>query len=199
MVHILQQQESHGGRYNRRHMSHYRLIEKQVVFKGKKVRLEVDRLENEETQLEVRREVVVHPGAVVILPVMEDSRLLLIRNHRYSVQQVLIELPAGTLEKGEDPMNCAGRELLEETGYLAGKLQRIGAFFSSPGILTEKLYAFAAYHLEKKVSALEEDEEIEIMPVLFDDALKMIDTGEIMDAKTIATLLMYERLHRAPT
>jgi ADP-ribose pyrophosphatase len=180
-------------------MRHYRLIEKQVVFNGKKVRLEVDRVEDEENQREVRFEVVVHPGAVVVLPVMDDGRVLMIRNHRYSVHQVLIELPAGTLEKGEDPMNCAGRELLEETGYLAGKIQRIGAFYSSPGILSEKLYAFAAYHLEKKSTALEEDEEIEIMPVLFDDALKMIDTAEIMDAKTIATLLMYERSHRAPT
>jgi ADP-ribose pyrophosphatase len=161
--------------------------------------LEIHRIENEETGREVRREVVVHPGAVVVLPVMEDGRVLMIRNFRYSVQQALVELPAGTLEKGEDPMNCAGRELLEETGYLANKLQRIGAFFSSPGILTEKLYAFAAYHLEKKVAALEEDEEIEIMPVLFDDALKMIDTAEIVDAKTIATLLMYERSHRAQT
>jgi len=178
---------------------HYHLIEKQIIYNGKKVHLEVHRLENEETGKEVRREVVVHPGAVVVLPVMEDGRVLMIRNHRYSVQQVLIELPAGTLEKGEDPMNCAGRELLEETGYLAGKLQRIGAFFTSPGILTEKLYAFAAYHLEKKEAALEEDEEIEIMPVLFDDALKMIDTAEIIDAKTIATLLMYERFHRAQT
>lgn len=178
---------------------HYKMIENQLVYNGKKVRLEVHHLENEETNRQLIREVVVHPGAVVVLPVMEDGRVLMIRNHRYSVQQVLIELPAGTLEKGEDPMNCAGRELLEETGYLANKLQRIGAFFSSPGILTEKLYAFAAYHLEKKVSALEEDEEIEIMPVLFDDALKMIDTAEIMDAKTIATLLMYERFHRAQT
>jgi ADP-ribose pyrophosphatase len=180
-------------------MRQYRLIEKQIVFKGRKVRVEVDRVEDEETQKEVSWEVVVHPGAVVVLPVMDDGRVLMIRNHRYSVHQVLIELPAGTLEKGEDPMNCAGRELLEETGYLAGKLQRIGAFYSSPGVLTEKLYAFAAYHLERKSTALEEDEEIEIMPVLFDDALKMIDTAEIMDAKTIATLLMYERSHRAAT
>jgi ADP-ribose pyrophosphatase len=177
----------------------YRLIEKQIVFKGKKIQVEVHRLENAVTEKELRREVVVHPGAVVILPVMEDGRVLMIRNHRYSVGQVLIELPAGTLEKGEEPMNCAGRELLEETGYLAGKLQRIGAFYSSPGVLTEKLYAFAAYHLEKKETALEEGEDIEIMPVLFDDALKMIDTAEIIDAKTIATLLMYERLHRALT
>ena len=174
----------------------YRLIEKQVMYKGKKVRLEVDRLEDEATGREFSREIVVHPGAVVVLPVMNDGRVLMIRNHRYSVRQVLIELPAGTLEKGEDPMNCAGRELLEETGYLAGRLKRIGAFFSSPGILTEKLYAFAAYDLEKKVAALEEGEEIETMPVLFDDALKMIDNAEIVDGKTIATLLMYERFHR---
>jgi ADP-ribose pyrophosphatase len=178
---------------------HYRLIEKQLVFKGKKVQVEVDRIEDEETGREYSREMVIHPGAVVILPVMEDGRVLLIRNNRYSVHQVLIELPAGTLEKGEDPMNCAGRELLEETGYLAGKLKRIGAFFSSPGIMTEKLYAYAAFNLEKKESALEDGEEIVIMPTLFDDALKLIDSSEIMDAKTIATLLMYERFHRART
>ncbi len=178
---------------------HYRLIEKQHVFKGKKVQVEVDRVEDEETGKEYSREMVIHPGAVVILPVMEDGRVLLIRNHRYSVHQVLIELPAGTLEKGEDPMNCAGRELLEETGYLASRLQRIGAFYSSPGILTEKLYAFAAFDLEKKEQALEDGEEIEIMPTLFDDALKLIDSAEIMDGKTIATLLMYERFHRART
>jgi ADP-ribose pyrophosphatase len=175
----------------------YRLIEKQMVFRGKKIQVEVDRLENEETGRELRREVVIHPGAVVILPVMGDGRVMMIKNHRYAVKQVLVELPAGTLEKGEDPMNCAGRELLEETGYLAGRLKRIGSFFSSPGILNEKLYAFSAYDLEKRESALEEDEEIEIMPVLFDDALKMIDSAEIMDAKTIATLLMYERFNRA--
>lgn len=173
----------------------YRLIEKQIVFRGKKIQVEVDRLENEETGRELRREVCIHPGAVVILPVMGDGRVMMIKNHRYAVKQVLIELPAGTLEKGEDPMNCAGRELLEETGYLAGRLKRIGSFFSSPGILNEKLYAFSAYDLEKREAALEEDEEIEIMPVLFDDALKMIDSAEIMDAKTIATLLMYERFN----
>ncbi|HEX4056130.1 MAG TPA: NUDIX hydrolase [Tepidisphaeraceae bacterium] len=177
---------------------HYRLIEKQIMFKGKKVQVEVHRLENEETGKELRREICIHPGAVVILPFLGD-KVLLIRNHRYSVQQVLIELPAGTVEKGEDPMNCAGRELLEETGYLAGRLKPLGTFFSSPGILTEKLYTFAAYDLEKKVSALEEDEEIEIMPLPFDEAVEMIRSGQIMDAKTIATLLMFERFHRAST
>ena len=86
----------------------YRLIEKQVIFSGEKVRLELHHLENEEGQ-RIRREVCVHPGALVILPILSDGRILLIRNRRYSLGGlILIELPAGTLEKNEDPMNCAG-------------------------------------------------------------------------------------------
>ncbi|MGD0462490.1 MAG: NUDIX hydrolase [Tepidisphaeraceae bacterium] len=176
----------------------YRLIEKKIVFKGKKLQLEVHRLLNEETEKEFSCELCIHRGAVVILPFLAD-KVLLIRNYRYAAQHTLIELPAGTLEKGEDPMNCAGRELLEETGYLAGRLKPLASFFSSPGILTEKLYAFAAYDLEKKVAALEENEEIEIMPVTFDEAVEMIRTAQIIDAKTIATLLLFDRFHRDRT
>jgi ADP-ribose pyrophosphatase len=84
---------------------------------------------------------------------------------------------------------------MEETGYLAGRLKPIGAFYSSPGILTERLYAFAAYDLQKQSRALEEGEEIEPMPVRLDDAIEMIRTGQIQDAKTIAALLMFERFH----
>jgi ADP-ribose pyrophosphatase len=93
-------------------------------------------------------------------------------------------------------MNCAGRELLEETGYLARRLKPIGTFFTSPGILSEKMYAFAAYDLQKQKPALEEGEEIEVEPTLFADALQMIRDGRIVDGKTIATLLMYDRFHR---
>jgi len=174
----------------------YRLIEKQVLFSGSKIRLELHHLENEEGQ-RTRREVCVHPGAVVILPLLPDGRIVLIRNRRYALGGlILTELPAGTLEKNEDPMNCAGRELLEETGYLAGKLEPIGNFFSSPGVLTEKLYAFAAYDLEKQTTALEEGEEIELQPETLADAIAMIKDGRIHDGKTIATLLMYERFYR---
>jgi ADP-ribose pyrophosphatase len=173
----------------------YRLIEKQVIFSGSKVRLELHHLENEDGQ-RMRREVCVHPGAVVILPLLADGRILLIRNRRYALGgQILIELPAGTLEKNEDPMNCAGRELLEETGHLASRLEPIGNFFSSPGILTEKLYAYVAYDLEQQTTALEEGEEIELHPATLDDAIEMIRDGRIHDGKTIATLLMYERFH----
>ena len=172
-----------------------RLIEKQVVYDGSKVRLEVHHLQNEETGRRHKREVVVHPGAVVIVGMLPDDKVVLIRNRRYSVNDTLWELPAGTLEKGEDPMNCAGRELLEETGYLAHRLKSLGWYYTSPGILTEKMYAFAAYDLEKQKTALEEGEEIETEPTPLGEALAMCTDGRIVDGKTIATLLMFERLH----
>src|SRR4029079_8517999 len=99
-------------------------------------------------------------------------------------------------EKNEDPINCAGRELLEETGYLAGRLKSVGNFYTSPGILSEKMYAYAAYDLEEQTAAPEEGEEIEVEPTGYNDAIRMIQKGEIHDGKTIATLLMYDRWMR---
>ena len=162
----------------------YRLVEKQVVFNGSKVRLELHQLQNGQGK-RTQREVCVHPGAVVILPLLADGRVVLIRNRRY------------TLEKGQDPMACAARELVEETGYRAARLKPLGGFYSSPGILTEKLYAFAAYDLRTESTALEEGEEIEVQPTAWDDAIGMIGEGLIQDGKTIATLLMYEKFYRA--
>ena len=169
----------------------YRLIEKQIIYTGKKVRLEIHHLEDDEGK-RTQREVAVHPGAVVILPFVDDKTILMIRNKRYAIGQILLELPAGTLDKDEAPMNCAGRELQEETGYLAQRLKPIGNFFTSPGILSEKMYAFAAYNLQKTQSALEEGEEIEVIPVDFGEAIAMIQDGQIHDGKTIAALLMYD-------
>jgi ADP-ribose pyrophosphatase len=173
----------------------YQLVEKQVIYDGKKVRLEVHHLEDHDTGKRTKREICAHPGAVVVLPFLPDGRVLLIRNRRYAVGQTLVELPAGTLDKDEDPINCAGRELLEETGYLAGRLKSLGSFFTSPGILSEKMYAYAAYDLQPSRAAPEEGEEIELMPAAFDDAVRMIREGLIADGKTIATLLMYERFY----
>ncbi len=178
-------------------MASYRMIEKQVIYDGLKLRLEVHHLDDEDTGKRVHREVVVHQGAVVVLAFVDPATILLIRNRRYALNTYLTELPAGTLERGEDPMNCAGRELLEETGYLAGRIKPIGSFYSSPGISTEKMYAFAAYDLEKQSPALEEGEEIELEPTALVRAIEMIGDGRIQDAKTIAALLMHERFQRA--
>src|SRR5688500_15480190 len=119
----------------------YRLVEKQVLYDGKKVRLELHHMEDEDTGRRHKREVCVHPGAVCVLPFVDPDHILLIRNRRYVVGETLVELPDGTLDKGEDPMNCAGGELVEETGYLAGRLKPLGDFYTAPGILSEKMYA----------------------------------------------------------
>jgi ADP-ribose pyrophosphatase len=170
----------------------YRLIEKQVIYTGTKVQLELHHLEDDQGR-RTQREVIVHPGAVVILPFLDDKTILLIRNRRHAIGQILVELPAGTLEKGESPMNCAGRELQEETGFLAGRMKPLFHFFSSPGVMSEKMYTFAAYDLKPTRTSLEEAEEIEVVATEFGDAIRMIRTGEIQDGKTIATILMYER------
>jgi ADP-ribose pyrophosphatase len=174
----------------------YRLVDKQLVYNGKRVRLEVHHLENEETGRRISKEVCVHPGAVVILPFLDPQTILLIRNRRIAINQALIELPAGTLEKNEDPINCAGRELIEETGYLATRLKPIGSLYPSPGILTERMFLFAAYDLERTAPKLDEGEEIEVMPTAWKDAIELIRSAEIVDGKTIAAILMYERFCR---
>jgi len=176
-------------------MSHS-VVDKQVIFSGSRVRLEVHTLADDETGKRMAKEIVVHPGAVVILPLMSDGTVVLIRNRRYAVGQVLLELPAGTLEKGEIPINCAGRELIEETGFIAGRLKPLTAFFASPGIISERIYAFAAFNLEPAAVDLDEGEEIEVVPTPFAEAIEMVRDGRIQDAKTIATLLFYDRFHR---
>jgi ADP-ribose pyrophosphatase len=177
-------------------MSH-RLVDKQMVYTGKRIRLELHTLENDETTARHTREVVVHPGAVVILPFLSSSQILLIKNRRHAIGERLIELPAGTLEKGEEPMNCAGRELVEETGHLAGRLKPLGNFFTSPGVLSEKIYAYAAYDLQAARVNPDEGEDIEVLPTDFDQAIEMIRDGTIHDGKTIAAILMYDKFWRA--
>jgi ADP-ribose pyrophosphatase len=171
----------------------FRLADKKTIYVGTRVRVEVHHLENEATHARMVREVIVHPGAVVILPLLSDDKVMLIQNRRYAIRQVLLELPAGTLGKDEDPMNAAGRELEEETGLLAGRMTAMPGFYSSPGVLTEKMFPFIARDLEKTKQALEEGEEIETYPVPLSEALAMCGDGRIIDGKTIATLLLYER------
>jgi ADP-ribose pyrophosphatase len=143
-----------------------------------------------------QREVVLHPGAVIILPVLDDGRIVMIHNRRHTVHETLLELPAGTLERDaggitEDPLACATRELTEETGYRARKVEPFGWFYTSPGILTEKMYAFIATGLTPGTQALEDSEQIEVAVIAPDEALRLIRENLIVDAKSIATLLKY--------
>ncbi|MCA9668301.1 MAG: NUDIX hydrolase [Myxococcales bacterium] len=143
------------------------------------------------------RELVVHPGSVVILPMLDDERLVLIRNHRYAVGRELWELPAGTLEPGEDPAPCAARELEEETGYRAAHIEALMQFLPVPGWCTERMFAYVARGLTPVGQKLEATEQIVAETRAFDEAITMVRDGVIEDAKTIAVLLYYERFARA--
>lgn len=141
------------------------------------------------------REIVRHPGAVVIVPRLDDGRVCLIKNFRLSVRQTLIELPAGTLDLGETPQTTAERELTEETGYRAASVKHLHSFYLSPGILDERMHLFLATGLSEGATARELGEEITNLVVTWDEALAMIFRGEIQDAKTIASLLY---VHHSP-
>jgi len=138
------------------------------------------------------REVVQHPGAVVILPLLDDGRVCFVQNYRVAVDETLIELPAGTLEPQEDPAETARRELAEETGYRAGRIEHLLSFWMSPGILDERMHLFLATALEPGPLALEAGEDIRPLLKTWQEALEMVRQGHIQDAKTLAGLLYYE-------
>ena len=142
----------------------------------------------------VTRQWMQHPGAVVILPLLPDGGVCLIRNYRGAVGQTLIELPAGTLEKGEDPLKTARRELIEETGYRAGSMEKVHEFFMSPGIMNERMHLFVATDLTAGESALEPGEEIQNLVVSWKAAMNMTADGQIQDAKSLIGLLLYDRI-----
>lgn len=145
-----------------------------------------------------RREIVRHPGAVVILPLVDDDHVCLIRNYRVAAGRTLVELPAGTLEPPEPPADTARRELAEETGYQAADWQFLHAFYLSPGILDERMHLYVARGLTAGPSAREPGEEIENLIVPWSQAVDWAVSGQIEDAKTIVALLMADRLLRRP-
>lgn len=141
------------------------------------------------------REAIEHPGAAVILPIVDAERICLIRNYRMAVDEELIELPAGTIDNGEEPIETAKRELREETGFIAGFVEKIHEFWVSPGILREKMHLFVARDLTTSQPRTEPGEEIKALMVTWSEALSMIDARQIRDAKTIVGLLFYQRLN----
>ena len=134
------------------------------------------------------RDVVVHPGAVAILPVLDEHRMVLIHNHRAPVGRELLELPAGTLEPDETAETCARRELEEETGYRAAKIEPLCEFYTTPGICTEWMQVFLATELTKTEQRLQGNEQIRVAITDISEVRRMLQDGAIQDGKTIAAL-----------
>lgn len=167
---------------------------RELLLTAAKFRVARLRFEGPEGQ-EIMRDVVEHPGAAVILPLLDDGRVVMIRNLRRTVGKVLWELPAGTLEDGEPPEVCAAREVEEETGYRAGSLEPLTEFYTSPGVLNERMYGFLATDLERTSQALDESEEIEVFPIPQWQVRDMVKDGHIEDGKTIALLLYWMHMY----
>ena len=139
----------------------------------------------------VQRDFIRYAGAAVILPVLADGSIVLIENYRFAVEEHLLELPAGMLEPDEPPELCAARELTEETGYTAGRIEKLGWFYTGPGTCNETMHVFLATDLTEGEQALEVYERIEVRVTPVPDVRAMIADGRIHDAKTIAALSLY--------
>ncbi|MBC7333658.1 MAG: NUDIX hydrolase [Actinobacteria bacterium] len=164
-------------------------ISSQIIFEGEIVNLYFDKVKLPNNRV-ATREKVTHPGAVGIVPVTRNNEIILIRQFRYPVGDVLIEIPAGKLGKGEPPYECAKRELEEEIGAVGGTLINICTFYTSPGFCNEILYLYLALDFEEKENSLDEDEFLQVFRVKLGDSLDMIKSGTIKDAKTIIGILM---------
>ena len=171
------------------------MTDSEPLFQGERFRV-VRATHANPDGVERTREVIRHPGAVAILPLLDDGRICLIRNFRVSVGTTLIEIPAGTLEPDEDPDGAARRELIEETGYRPATMQRLTAFYSSPGILDERMYLYLATGIRPGATDLDAEEDIRPLLVTFDEALEMVRDGRIQDAKSLAGLLYYDKFRR---
>jgi ADP-ribose pyrophosphatase len=167
-----------------------------IVHRGRKIQVAVETVIEADGRT-VQRDVILHPGAVAILPLLDAGRVCLLRNQRPVVGETLWEIPAGTLEPGEDPAHAAVRELAEETGYSAARWQRLGAFYPSPGVLDETTHLFVAQDLTPGQMHLEAGEHIEPQVVGWQQALAWTRDGTIRDAKTLIAILLWEQTKNA--
>lgn len=158
------------------------------IFRGRVFDVTLDTIK--EGNKTYQREVVHHPGSAVIIPVFDDGTIALVRQYRHPAVRYLLEAPAGTLEPGEAPEEGAARELEEELGFVAARLEKLTEFFVSPGFCEEKMWVYLATEMTKTEQRLEDDEIVEIVRMPFSLALSMISSGEIDDAKTIIGVML---------
>lgn len=172
-------------------------LTRKEIFKGRIIDLYVEevQLPNGKTST---REIIKHPGAVAVLAVTAEGKILMVEQYRKPLERTLVEIPAGKLEKGEDPKTTARRELEEETGYTCGHLEPLLSFYTSPGFADELVHLFIAEDLEKLTSAaeLDEDEFLDVLEVSLEEAQEMVESKRIFDAKT-AFAVQYLQLKQA--
>ena len=165
-----------------------KVIDSQSIYRGRIFEVTVDTVsEGEKTYA---REVVHHPGSAVIVPVFDDGTIALVRQYRHPAVRYLLEAPAGTLRRGEAPDEGAKRELEEELGVVCGRLEKLSEFFVSPGFCAEKMWVYLATELTETKQQLDDDEILAVVRIPFSQALSMITTGEIEDAKTIIGVML---------
>lgn len=166
-----------------------RTISTKLLRKGKNFSFKTDRVLLSNGN-ETVRDIVVHPGAVAILPVIDDG-LILVRQYRYATGVELLELPAGTLEEGESPQVCAARELTEETGYAASSWRKLLSCYMAPGYSSEKIHFYVAEGLTRVGADPEEDEILDVERYSFNEVIGMIEGNVLEDSKTITGILAY--------
>jgi ADP-ribose pyrophosphatase len=166
------------------------VVESRNVFAGRLIQVRVDKVRMEDGSIH-EREIVEHPGAVAIVPVLPNGNLLLVRQYRHAIRLRTLELPAGTRETGEEPSITALRELREETGYTAGTLQELVRFYVSPGWANEELIVYVAQDIVAGPAATEPDEDLTLETIAPADVPELIQRGEISDSKSIVGLLAW--------
>ena len=162
------------------------------IFSGKLIDLYFDHVELPNGKSSTR-EWINHPGAVCIIPILPDGNLCLIRQYRYGPRDEFIEIPAGKLDTGEDPLVCAKRELQEEIGYIAGKLTFLTNIYPAIGFSNEKMWMYLAEDLQLSNQSLDQDEFLELLPLSLEEAIDLINQGKITDVKTIIGVLWLDR------
>ncbi len=165
-----------------------RLIASRAAFAGRFISVTVDEVELPDGRAAMR-EIVHHPGAVAVVPLLDDGRVIMIRQYRQAAGKVLWELPAGVLEQGEEPESCARRELAEEVGQAPGELVHLFSTYTSPGFSTELIHIFLARGLRGVAASGEPDENIRAVPVALSDAVEMVRRGEVQNAAAVCGLL----------
>ncbi|MFC1920929.1 NUDIX hydrolase [Chloroflexota bacterium] len=171
-------------------MAEEKILSSQTVFSGEIVKLRIDTLQMSDGR-ETTREIIEHNKVVAIVAIDNDGNALLIRQFRHPVEKELLEIPAGGIDGDEDPADAVRREMQEETGYLPGKVEKMGGFYSAPGFCTEYLYLFLATDLSPSQLYAEDTENITLVRTPLKDIPGLISSGSICDAKSIAGLLIY--------